>query len=150
MQSLRLCLALLFASGVTAGCATQTSGRLSPPPSSDEIMSLSMMHGLSMVAYGADATDPPTQLTCTGSGADQAHAVQMSSSHGKGQVKDVQPCLRQLYPDGQSGMQAFVIKDDRYYTVATLEDGSGERRDVFFDVTQWAEDFVREMRATKP
>jgi hypothetical protein len=149
MLSVRHGIVMLLVGGLAAGCAAQSGGRLSPPATSDEIMSLSMMHGLGMVAYGygQEASDPATQLTCDGSGADRAHAVQMSSAHGKGQIKDVFPCLQQLYPNGQSGMQAFVIEGGRYYTVAHLKDSTGQEREVFFDITQWAEDFVREMRA---
>jgi hypothetical protein len=150
MLSVRDSVILLFVSSVAAGCATQTGGRLNPPATSDEIFSLSLMHGLSAITSAGDASDPTARPTCTGSGVDQAHAVQMSSIHGKGQIEDVQPCLRLLYPDGRSNMQSFVIKDNRYYTVARLEDASGGSRDVFFDITQWAEDAVAERRAYKP
>ena len=149
MLSLRCFPVLLVLGGLAAGCATQTGSRLDPPATSDEIMSLSMMHGLGMIAYGGDVTDTAARPTCTGSGVDQAHAVQMSSINGKGQIKDVHSCLQQLYPDGRSNMQAFVIRDNRYYTVATLEDSSGGRREIYFDITPWAEGFITELRAAK-
>ena len=149
MLLLRRCRVLLLLGSLAAGCATQNESHLNPPPTSDEIMSLSMMHGLGMIAYGEDVADPAARPTCTGSGADQAHAVQMSSMSGKGQIKDVHACLQQLYPGGHSEMQAFVIKDNRYFTVATLEESSGARREVYFDITPWAEGFITELRAAK-
>jgi hypothetical protein len=141
---------LMLVSGLAAGCTTPTGGRLSPPATESEIMALSMMHGLLMATGGGAEGDPAARPTCSGTGADKAHAVEMRSAHGQGDIKDVLPCLQQLYPGGTSGMQGFQVADGRYYTVATVTDSAGAEHDVYFDVTTWGENFIREMRANNP
>ena len=134
--------------GILAGCATQPGGKSSvAPPTSDEMLSLSIMHGLTVsTSYGADSADPASRPTCTGSGADKAHAVQMRSIHGQGEVKDAIACALQLYPGAQIGPVAFMPDGARYYTVVELTDSSGQKREVFTDITPWAEEFLTEMR----
>jgi len=108
------------------------------------MLSLSMMHGLSVIA--ADDSNPASRPTCTDSGADKSHAVQMSSIRGQGEVTDAVPCALQLFPGAKIGPVAFMVDDARYYTLVQLTDASGQEREVYTDTTRWAEDFLTEMR----
>jgi hypothetical protein len=135
--------------GLAAGCAAQTGSSRSSvaPPTSDEMLSLSIMHGLTVsTSYGADSSDPASRPTCIGSGADKAHAVQMRSTRGQGEVKDAMACALQLYPGAQIGPVAFAPDGARYYTIVELTDSSGQEREVYTDTTPWAEDFLTQMR----
>jgi len=136
--------------GLLAGCTTQTGGRPSvAPANADEMLSLSIMHGLSAVTADYDRADPASRPTCTGSGADKAHAVQMHSIHGDGQVNDAVPCALQLYPGAAIGPVAFAPDGTRYFTLVELKDSSGQEHEVFTDTTPWAEEFLSELRQKK-
>jgi len=142
---------MLLAASLVAACTSQTSGgrATAAPATSDELLTLSIMHGLSSITGSAER-DSVSRPSCEGSGVDQAHAVQMRSIHGQGQIADVVPCALLLYPGAQVYGSAFVVDDGRYYSVAQLKDVSGQEREVYTDITGWAEAFLVELRQKKP
>jgi hypothetical protein len=116
-----------------------------PDKASNDDMGVSMMHGLWWTVHGGDP-DPVPAPECSGTGGDVAHALQMKSSRGAGKLEDVMSCVRVAYPGSAwTGETALVIDAARYYSVVRVTESSGSSREVYADVTGWAQGFIAEM-----
>lgn len=161
-----VCFALVLI-GLLAACAEPTKNTSSPggqalgststvggtnvivvpdmDQASNDDMGVSMMHGLWWTVHGGDP-DPVPAPECSGTGDDRDHALQMKSSRGTGRIEDVMPCVRAAYPGSTwSGVTALVIDAARYYSVVHVTDSSGSERELYADVTEWAQGFIAEM-----